>query len=125
MIPDMDEPHSHIGKRFSLFSIPINKLVGHRTLTHSLVFTTVLGLILWPLIPHGLVYAIVAGILAHILGDMVTGKVNVLYPLSVSIGVPVSRVGYLVIDRMTRIELGVIILVFIGKHELAYFQNVF
>lgn len=125
MIPDIDEPHSHIGKPLFFLSIPINKIFGHRTLTHSLLFTAMLRLILSPFLPHSLVYAIVVGILAHIAGDMVTGKVKVLYPLPVSIGIPVSRMGYQLIDRITRTVFGVMILLVIGTQVLDFFQNAF
>ncbi|MFD1362699.1 metal-dependent hydrolase [Lentibacillus salinarum] len=122
MVPDIDEPRSHIGRPFFFLAIPINKIFGHRTLTHSLLFTVVLGFILWPFLSSSIVLGTVAGMLAHISGDMVTGKVKFLYPLQVSIGIPVSRFNYLLIDRITRLGLGVIVLWGIGSWIFSYFN---
>lgn len=123
MISDIDEPRSHIGRPFFFLAIPINKIFGHRTLTHSLLFTIALGLILWTFMPHSYVYAIVAGVIAHIVGDMVTGKVKLFYPLPVSVGITVPQAGYLLIDRVTRIGLGIVVLWLIGGEALQYIKN--
>ena len=50
---------------------------------------------------------------------MITGKVKLLYPLQHSIGIKVSRLNYLFIDRMTRL-ITVIIVCILGYQE---FQN--
>lgn|GEM_PF-2073593 len=108
LIPDIDEPRSHIGRPFFFISLPINRIFGHRTLTHSLIFVGIIGLVLYPFWNGYL--ALVAGLIAHILGDMITGKVKVLYPLKISIGLPVPRLGYLMIDRITRYGFGFLLL---------------
>jgi inner membrane protein len=125
MLPDIDEPQSHIGKPFFFLSIPINKIFGHRTLTHSLLFVLALGLVLWPFFPSSIVLGAVAGMLAHTAGDMATGKVKLLYPLPYSIGIPVPRLGYLVIDRITRYGVGIAVVLFVGNQAWGYIVHQF
>jgi inner membrane protein len=38
MFPDIDEPNSYLGSKFKLISLPTNWIIGHRTLTHNLLF---------------------------------------------------------------------------------------
>ncbi|NQT57443.1 MAG: metal-dependent hydrolase, partial [Bacteroidetes bacterium] len=53
IIPDIDHPHSIIGRLFFLVSVPLERRYGHRTFTHSLMgwgifsvlFTVIIGLI--------------------------------------------------------------------------------
>ncbi len=42
LLPDIDLPNTTYGKRIKLISKWIHSMVGHRTLTHSLFFITVL-----------------------------------------------------------------------------------
>lgn len=102
VLPDLDEPKSKFGKPFFFISLPVNKMFGHRTLTHSLLFVIIagaVGLIFSP----SIAYSIVLGLLAHIAGDMLTGKVQLLYPINESFGIRVSRLNYLIIDRVARL----------------------
>ncbi len=84
LLPDIDEPESYIGKRFSALAEPINKLFGHRGASHYLIVPFIIfvcaaflsgtsSLFLW-----GLGF----GYLFHILGDMMTlgGVYNALFP---------------------------------------------
>ena len=101
LLPDLDEPKSKFGKTFFFISLPVNKMFGHRTFTHSLLFVAIAGtsgLIFSPLVG----YAAALGLLTHIVGDMLTGKVQLLYPINKSYGIKVSRFNYLVIDRVTK-----------------------
>lgn len=103
IVPDIDDPRSKIGRPLFFVSIPLNQVFGHRTLTHSLLLVGALWLLLQFFTDWANVIAI--GLLVHILGDMLTGKVNVLYPIPLGIGLPVGHVGYVIIDRMARIGL--------------------
>jgi len=111
LLPDIDEPRSMIGRPFFFLSTPLNMAVGHRTLTHSLLAVLAVWLVLLPF-SREMAMAAVAGIAAHIIGDMVTGKVQVLWPVPMSIGVSVPRIGYLLIDRVIRYGLLLYILWF-------------
>lgn len=114
VIPDLDEPKSKFGKPFFFISMPINLLIGHRTFTHSLLFALLMGVIVYPFSPL-LSLATTTGIAAHILGDMLTGRVQLLYPLENKVGIKVSRFSYTVIDMFTRAALSVLIALVIWK----------
>lgn len=102
VVPDLDEPRSKFGKPFFFISVPLNGFFGHRTFTHSLLFIGIVGIIT-AFINLSLSLTSMVGILAHTVGDMVTGKVQFLYPYNKKIGLKVSRFNYLLIDRITRL----------------------
>lgn len=87
LLPDIDEPHSFIGRKFLFLSYPINIVFRHRMFTHSMVFVVILALILALLntffyIPY-FYMGIVFGVLAHIIGDMHTkGGCPIFLPIS-------------------------------------------
>jgi len=122
VIPDLDEPKSKFGKVLLPISVPLNKIFGHRTFTHSLLFAVLMGAILFPFTERWIWLASVVGILAHVAGDMMTGKVYVLYPMKKPIGIPVSRTGFLLIDRIVRFGLGVVVLFVLGKEALYHLR---
>lgn len=105
VIPDLDEPKSKFGKLFFFISIPVHSLFGHRTFTHSLLFASVAGILLCPFVELWVTYAIVGGILAHILGDMLTGKVKLFYPSNKFVGISIPSFSFTLIDRITRLLL--------------------
>lgn len=81
LIPDIDSPTSTIGKPLKFVSKLINKVFGHRTITHS-------GLWLIPLLilcfkwkdPLSIGYTL--GFVSHLISDtMTSGGVAWLYPL--------------------------------------------
>lgn len=90
LLPDIDTPYSYLGSRFKLISIPIYKIFGHRTITHSLLTWTIL-LLASPIFNTGklsdmtysnLCVSIYVGILSHLLLDTIsTSGVCLLYPL--------------------------------------------
>ena len=108
IIPDLDEPNSKFGKYLRFVSYPLNSLFGHRTLTHSLLFVTITGGVFYLFFELWVSLAVMSGILAHIVGDMFTGTVRLLFPLNVKIGIKVSRGLFLVIDRLFRYALVIV-----------------
>ena len=68
LLPDIDTTTSGTGR----FVKPVSRLIetkfGHRTLTHSLLFTVLFSVIWWPLSPS-LAAAFFWGILSHLLLD--------------------------------------------------------
>lgn len=84
LLPDIDHPKSFLGRRLLLFSKPLNKWVGHRTLTHSLLTLGTLFYLsyeTWGFIP--LITGLFTGCLSHIFLDSLTNNgVALLYPLS-------------------------------------------
>lgn len=94
LIPDIDLPNSTIGKKVKPISIIINKMFGHRTITHAPIWIIPLLILhkFMPNIAHGLsantitllqhtIVGYVAGFVCHLLGDMFTvGGIPLLYP---------------------------------------------
>jgi len=109
VIPDLDEHKSKFGKIFFPISFVVNKTFGHRTLTHSLLFAIGVGIILMLFFESWIWLSAIAGILAHIVGDMLTGKVKFLYPLDKAIGISVSPLSFKLIDKTTAVILLILI----------------
>lgn len=88
IFPDIDEPHSKIGRMFIGVSHLMNAIFGHRGFTHSLPFITILSLLVFMLCTFEsvrtfingfyenalvfLVFGFILGNLLHLLGDMMT-----------------------------------------------------
>lgn len=83
ILPDADHPKSFIGSKIHPFSDIIYKLVGHRNLTHSLVFLTFILIITIILQKSNIItLSIIIGMAMHIAGDMLTPQgCALLYPL--------------------------------------------
>lgn len=117
VIPDLDEPKSKFGKVFFFLSIPLSMVFKHRTFTHSLLFTLIIGSILFLFFDWWVGLAAMAGILAHIAGDMLTGKVQFLYPGKKWIGISIPPNSFVIIDRITGFLLVCILaVILIGKY---------
>jgi len=74
LLPDIDIPTSGIGRPFFPIAQRLNRLVGHRTVTHSLLGLLLFALLLLPvyLLWHrGLALAILLGYASHIFLDQV------------------------------------------------------
>lgn len=72
LLPDLDKRQSHIGRLFPWISEPLEYRFGHRALTHSVLACVALALLLWPILPHGVWLAVVAGYASHSAADMLT-----------------------------------------------------
>lgn len=80
LLADIDHPKSYVGSKVRLISDMLYSTVGHRTLTHSLLFVIVAGSIVG-LFNISLGVGVALGILSHIVLDMLTGSgVAYLYP---------------------------------------------
>ncbi|MBZ0159129.1 metal-dependent hydrolase [Candidatus Methylomirabilis sp.] len=74
LLPDIDIPTSGIGRPFFPIARRINRLVGHRTLTHSLLGLLLFALLILPLYLlgyRGISLALLLGYASHILLDQV------------------------------------------------------
>ena len=86
LLPDVDTPHSFIGHKFRLTSWAVNRMFGHRTITHSLILPTI-SLCISPFYSSGIIYGVVVlsaymGHISHILLDFMTPQgVPLLYPI--------------------------------------------
>lgn len=72
LLPDLDKRQGIIGRLFPMISEPLEYHIGHRTLTHSLLFLGMLGLALWYALPFGWWLAVMAGTASHIFADILT-----------------------------------------------------
>ena len=91
LTPDIDMPTSTIGKPLKPISKLINKLFGHRTITHAVFWIIPIVFLIWRFSGfegvryHFLTVALqgyLCGFLSHLLGDMMTtGGIPLLYPL--------------------------------------------
>lgn len=102
VIPDLDEPKSKFGRLFFFISIPIHFVFGHRTFTHSMLFSLLAGILIYPFTGWWAALSVCAGILAHIAGDMLTGKVKLFYPSNRSVGISIPSGMFMLIDCITR-----------------------
>ncbi|MCC8365281.1 metal-dependent hydrolase [Xenorhabdus sp. PB61.4] len=98
LLPDIDHPHSTLGRLFRFISVPIARLCGHRGFTHSLLALTV-GVVLfqteippeWP-IPTDFIHAMLIGYISHLIADMLTpAGIPLLWPLKMRFRIPILR----------------------------------
>lgn len=122
VIPDLDEPKSKFGRILFPISIPLSAFFEHRTFTHSLLFAGLLGGISYFFFEKWVALAIIAGILAHILGDMLTGKVKLFYPIDKSIGIPIPQILFTPVDRVARVLLFIYSLFIVWNDYISQIQ---
>lgn len=72
LIPDLDSRQSYAGRLLPPLSGWLERQVGHRTVTHSLLAQALAGALAWALLPSGVFLALVAGWVSHTLADMMT-----------------------------------------------------
>lgn len=97
LLPDFDHPSAMLprvlGIPGQLVATFINRVFGHRTLTHSVLGVGVLGaaLAFTPRLPTHCYWAVILGCVTHIVGDMLTvSGVPVFWPIR-----RVFRVGWM------------------------------
>lgn len=91
LLPDMDRHNSLIGRCIPILPRLLESTVGKRTITHSIFMCGIMTLLLKQLLPH-LAALFLIGFLSHILLDLLTGRVALLWPLpkmfGISFGIP-------------------------------------
>ncbi|GAE95475.1 hypothetical protein JCM21714_4721 [Gracilibacillus boraciitolerans JCM 21714] len=92
LIPDICHGGSKIGRKFPLLSNIINKIFGHRTFTHSLLFLIVMGGILSMITSNStLIAGLIIGMSSHLLLDAATKRgIKLLYPVNLTVRFPVT-----------------------------------
>ncbi|MFD2704576.1 metal-dependent hydrolase [Salibacterium lacus] len=94
LLPDICQPFSWIGRRTRPVSTMIQKVFGHRTITHSILFVAALYFCAG-LIPYdwgmAVQYGITTGAVSHLLLDMMTPQgIHILYPVKQKISFPLT-----------------------------------
>lgn len=72
LIPDLDSRQSYAGRLLPPLSGWLERQVGHRTVTHSLLAQALAAALAWALLPFGYLLALAAGWVSHTLADMMT-----------------------------------------------------
>lgn len=117
IIPDLDEPKSKFGKVLIPISYPLHSVFGHRTFTHSLLFILLMGSLTFLLFSQWVSLAVMGGLFAHILGDMLTGTVKFLYPSKIPVGIRINPLFFTFVDRIARYAL-IVVIVILGWNEI-------
>ncbi|MCV2526163.1 MAG: metal-dependent hydrolase [Candidatus Lightella neohaematopini] len=107
LLPDIDHPKSFIGKRFKWLSIPIYKLFGHRSLTHSLLLIIIMMIYISISkinVPIDVIYAMVIGYISHIIADMLTpAGIPLFWPYSKKFSIPIIKKSNIRLERLISI----------------------
>lgn len=92
LIPDICHGGSKIGRTFPRVSKFINKLFGHRTFTHSLLFLLLAALLFNTVIPNeALAAGLFVGMVSHLLLDMATKNgIKLFFPIKITVRFPLT-----------------------------------
>ncbi|WP_107948111.1 metal-dependent hydrolase [Lysinibacillus parviboronicapiens] len=92
LLPDICHGGSKIGRTFPIISKIVNKLFGHRSFTHSLLFLLLVMTMLHSFIPYDAITAgILVGMVSHILLDMGTKQgVKLFFPIKIPVRFPLT-----------------------------------
>lgn len=97
LLPDMDHPKSFLGNKLRPFSDFLYHVFGHRTFTHSLLFSSFLGTVLFVYSPINPLFSsgLFIGQISHLIADMLTPSgIALLYPSSRRFRIPFGTVGH-------------------------------
>ncbi|KXH81925.1 metal-dependent hydrolase [Sporosarcina sp. HYO08] len=92
LLPDICHSGSTIGRKLPLLSKLVNKLFGHRTFTHSLLFLVTVAFLLNMYVPNeSLRGGFLVGMASHYLLDMATKNgIQLLYPIRFTVRFPLT-----------------------------------
>jgi inner membrane protein len=128
LLPDIDHPHSFVGRRLRLISVPLAAVVGHRGVTHSIfaVMAATTSMFLWWGEEWSWLAALGIGYLSHLLGDWMTPSgIPLLWPSRMKFRAPITFFTGGTVEKTVAGVLGVVLL-WIGDvlplHTLAGFQ---
>ena len=111
LVSDLDEPNSKLGRILFPISMFISTIFPHRTFTHSIPFVILSGLVAYILtFDFTISNLVMLGIVSHIVGDILTGRVQLFYPFKVWVGFRIPPFTYILIDRIARYSLVAVII---------------
>ncbi|ALP37958.1 hypothetical protein ASL14_18980 [Paenibacillus sp. IHB B 3084] len=99
LLPDIDRSNSLLGRWIPFVPSMLERTLGKRTLTHSLLFGFGIWLLLgvhsswqWPFL---------IGYISHLLLDVVTGRIALLWPIPFKFGVPLFGIPPVFVESLT------------------------
>ncbi len=93
LLPDIDSPHSLIGRPLLPVSFVVEKIEGHRQFFHSLLAAAVFTMVVNNMFPAYYPFAL-AGYLSHLLLDMLNPEgVPLFWPLNFRVSIPLVNTG--------------------------------
>ena len=72
LLPDIDHPGSWVGRRFQVISVPLALVIGHRGVTHSLIATGALAVVLYFYGLGMIIAPLLIGYASHLAADSLT-----------------------------------------------------
>ncbi|MFC6037907.1 metal-dependent hydrolase [Paenisporosarcina macmurdoensis] len=92
VLPDICHGGSKIGRAFPVVSKVINKIFGHRSFTHSLLFLVLIAVFMDSFVTNEAVIAgILVGMGSHLVLDMATKNgIKLLFPLTIRVRFPIT-----------------------------------
>ena len=122
LLPDICHSGSKIGRKLPLLSKSVNKVFGHRTFTHSLVFLVMIAVLLNAFVPNEALKAgFLVGMASHYVLDMATKKgIKLLFPLRMTVRFPVTtKTG----SKIESIVFGILVLLsfYFGYGALGFY----
>ncbi|MFJ7953647.1 metal-dependent hydrolase [Lysinibacillus sp. NPDC096418] len=92
LLPDICHSGSKIGRTFPISSKIVNRLFGHRSFTHSLLFLVLVALLMDAIVPYrSLTIGILLGMASHLILDMGTKKgIKLFFPIKISVRFPLT-----------------------------------
>jgi inner membrane protein len=95
LLPDIDHPHSWVGRRVRVVSRPLAAMIGHRGFTHSILAVVVCACLLrWQGFSRGIAAPIVVGYLSHLGADFFTSSgLRLAWPLRRRFAIPLCKTG--------------------------------
>lgn len=92
LLPDICHSGSKLGRKLPLLSKIINKLFGHRTFTHSLLFLVLIASLMNAIFPNEVIKTgIIVGMVSHYILDMATKNgIKLFFPINLTVRFPVT-----------------------------------
>ncbi|QOV11509.1 metal-dependent hydrolase [Viridibacillus arvi] len=92
LIPDICHSGSKIGRTFRITSKIVNKIFGHRSFTHSLLFLLLMSFVMNTYISNESITAgVLLGMVSHYFLDMATKNgIKLFFPLKITVRFPLT-----------------------------------
>lgn len=92
LLPDICHSGSKIGRTFPISSKIVNRLFGHRSFTHSLLFLFCVAMLLDAFVPYKLVtIGLLLGMASHLVLDMGTKRgIKLFFPMKIAVRFPLT-----------------------------------